>query len=137
MPAQPLFDARTGRFYSPSEIKSVVVNFDQAVTGKWPALKFPVSGRVLSATLFINNEVSSGTNLLLAGLRNGGVTGAGTIITAAQTSGTILAGSAYAMTVATNGPDAYAIGELAMLDITTTLSPTDLSVQIDYLLDVV
>lgn len=117
----------------PADTKSTVVHIDRAVSGHYPALRFPLKGHVIGAYVFAD-AAASGTNLVQVGLINGGVTGAGTIITAAQTSGTLVAGSAYSLTISTGGPDVYDVGELCMLNLTTTDSPTDVAVQIDYAL---
>jgi hypothetical protein len=119
----------------PDSVKSMVVHYDQALSQTVPALRFPNAGRVLGAYLF-SDVSSSGTNLLQAGLKNGGATGAGTIQTAPLTNGTVIAGSAYALTINTGGPEIYQAGELCMLQVTTTMANTDFKVQIDYHLDV-
>lgn len=123
-----------GLIESLSEIKSLTVNFDRAVSGTWPALRFPAAGRVLGAYVFAD-VAASGTNQIQVGLINGGVTGVGTITTAPQSNGTILAGSAYSLAVSTVGPEIYAAGELCMLNITTLNATTDVTVQIDYHID--
>lgn len=115
------------------EIKSVTPSYDIPTSQKVPCFRFPSAGRVVAA-YFTATNASSGTNLLQVGLRNGGVTGAGTIITAPQSSGTVLAGSAYTLTVATGGPEVYAAGEWVLLDVTTTEPVTGLIAQIDYYL---
>jgi hypothetical protein len=121
-------------FESAAETKSIVVNIDRATNGNYPALRFPSKGRVLGAYVFAD-VAASGTNTIQISLLNGGVTGAGTIITAPATAGTILAGSAYALTITTGGPEAYDVGELCMVKLTTSNATTDVSVQVDYHLD--
>jgi hypothetical protein len=125
---------KANRWVGPDQIKSIVVSYDDAVSQTVPALKMPVNGYVISATLFAS-ESSSGTNVIQAGLKNGGPTGAGTAIVAALTNGTVLAGSAYALTIASNGPEVFSAGDLLMLQVVTTMVKTNIDVQVDYALD--
>src|SRR5579862_6261933 len=95
-----------GHFEAPDATRSIVVTFDLAQSANYPALRFPSPGRIVGAW-FISNVSSSGTNLIRAAVLNGGVTGAGTIITGASTSGTVTAGSAYALSIANGGTELY------------------------------
>jgi hypothetical protein len=125
---------RDGVFYGPDRIQSVVTNIDQAVDGHYPALVMPGDGYVVSAYVIADVD-ASGTNLIEAGLINGGADGAGTIITAAQVGGGgFLAGSAYALTIDNTGPEAYAEGEICMVNLSTDNAATDVSVQVNYVL---
>jgi hypothetical protein len=121
--------------YEPADaIKSVVVSYDDAVSQTVAALRFPNAGRVVGAYLYAS-ESSSGTNLIQAGLKNIGVNREGTIVTAPLTNGTVLAGSSYALGVATDGKEAYLGGEMLGLQIVTTMTKTNIDVQIDYIID--
>ncbi|HWE81446.1 MAG TPA: hypothetical protein VG265_07335 [Gaiellaceae bacterium] len=118
-------------YYAPKDTKSVVVNIDQAVNGSYPVLRFPARGYVQNA--FIIGDVgTSGTNLMQASLINGGLDGSGTVITAPISRGTVLFGSAYTLTIDSSGPDSYNEGEWVMVKLTTSKTPTDLSVQVDF-----
>ena len=125
---------RDGHYEGAGETKTVVVAYDIPSSKRIPAFRFPGKGRVLAA-YFGAATSSSGTQLLQVQLLNGGVTGAGTIVTAPQTSGTVIGGSAYTLTVATGGPETYDTGEWVMLDVATTEPITGVTVQVDYWLN--
>lgn len=131
---QPTARSSDGSFESTGDVKTIVVNYDRAVTQNIPVLKFPGAGRIVSAS--ISGEASSsGTNVIQVGLINGGVAASGTIQTAALSSGTLTVGTPVSMTVATDGKQNYAAGEWAVLQIVTANAITDVQVQIDYRVD--
>jgi hypothetical protein len=120
------------RYYGPADVKSVVVNIDRAVNGNYPALKFALDGFVHAVTVFANVS-TAGTNLIQAALVNAGAAGAGTTVVGQVSSGTLVAGSAYALTISPSaGAEVFAAGELAVVQLTTENVATDISVQIDW-----
>jgi hypothetical protein len=81
---------------------------------------------------------SSGTNTLRVGLVNGGnvLGGIGTIVVAPTNNGTVIAGSAYQLTVATDGPERFNQGDWLCLNVAAVMSPNGgFDVTIDYHLD--
>src|SRR5437588_7294297 len=121
--------------YEPKDsVKTTHIVYDVPVSRDTPIFRFPVGGRVVGA-YFTSGFASSGTNLLQVGLRNGGPGGVGTVQTAPQSTGTVVAGSAYQLAVATTGPEVFQQGDWLLLNVTTLLAQTDAIVQIDYHLD--
>lgn len=123
-----------GKFEAADQFKSAVVSFTKALTGNYPVMRFQKAGRIVGA-YFFPMDSSSGTNLLQVGIRNGGNAAGGTIQTAPQSTGTVVAGSANALAVATDGKEIYAEGDFVVANITTTIAPTNVVIQIDYVID--
>jgi hypothetical protein len=120
---------RGNQFVGPAETKSVVVGVGQSTSGFYPAFKFPADGYLTGATLFSNADQD-----VQVGLLNGGADGAGSAVSAPQSAGSMAAGSAYALSVTPGGPEAYAGGELVLVDLTTS-GAADCELQIDYVID--
>jgi hypothetical protein len=132
----------TGKTYKSTfepadSVKQLVVSYDVPVAGNIPVMRFPSAGRVIGAYV-VSKYSSSGTNVLIVGLKNGGDTlaGVGTIITATTNTGTVIAGSAYQLAVATDGKEQFATGDWLVLNITNVMTPNaGFTVSIDYHLD--
>lgn len=135
MPAQPV--SYGDRFESADSIKQLVVSYDVPVTGNQPVMRFPSAGRVVGAYI-VSQYGSAGTNVLLVGLKNGGnvLGGIGTIVVAPTNNGTVISGSAYQLTVATDGKEQFKTGEWLVLNVANVMTPNSgFTLSIDYHLD--
>lgn len=125
-----------GRFVGPAESKSVVVNLNKSAQGPFVLYRFPAAGYVQKAFLF--SEYSTGGTALLPTLKNAGLDGSGTVVLTAATSGTVLAGSAYAFTVDPYGagPETFKEGELVLISFAGVNNvAVDIQIQLDVVIE--
>jgi hypothetical protein len=134
-PGQPT--SYQGIFESTDEVNTVTISYDTPVPGNMPVMRFPSAGRVVGA--WISSQYSSsGTNVLLVGLKNGGNTlgGIGTVVTAPTNNGTVLAGSVYQLVVALDGKEQFAAGDWIVLNVANVMTPNaGFTLSLDYNLD--
>ena len=132
-------DTRKGYERGDTELSVVVHIPDPVADDDTPVLRFPSAGRVTGAILFPRTDVSASTaNYIDVGLRNGGtaLTGAGTVIVAAQVGGTAGLTKDTAVPIPITGTATFAENEFVVIDYdeTGTVAP-EFRVQINYRLD--